>query len=263
MFGNVVLCGNTKNDNKYALKTVSRKKIGAYGLCESLIAERQILMTIDHSFIMKLIKTFKDDQRVYFLTEYVHGLDLFDALRKLNICSDAQSRFYCGIFILILEHLQERHIIHRDLKPENVMIDDVGYPKLIDFGTAKIVTSRTFTIVGTPHYMAPEVILGKGYGASADLWSLGIMLYEFRCGGVPFGEEMNDSYKVYEAILSWDIEYPMTINKKSPIVNLIDTLLSRNPGARSDPVSLKSHRFFNKFVWEDLVHKKLILYTKT
>lgn len=206
---------------------------------------------------MKLIKTFKDEKRIYFLTEYVHGLDLFDVLRKLGVCSDDNSRFYAAVFILILEHLQDRFIVHRDIKPENVMIDEVGYPKLIDFGTAKIVTARTFTIVGTPHYMAPEVILGKGYGSSADLWSLGIMLYEFRCGGVPFGEDLNDSYKVYQAILSWNVEYPKTINRKAPICNLIDTLLNRNAGARSDPITLKSHRFFNKFAWEDLIHKKM------
>ena len=85
-------------------------------------------------------------------------------------------------------------MIHRDLKPENMMVMPNGYPKLIDFGTAKIVTDRTYTIIGTPHYMAPEVILGKSYDFSVDLWSLGIMLYEFICGGVPFGESLNDAY---------------------------------------------------------------------
>ena len=78
-----------------------------------------------------------------------------------------------------LENLTEHNIIHRDLKPENVMVDTDGYARLIDFGTAKVVEGRTYTIVGTPHYMASEVILGKGYSIAADLWSLGIMLYEF------------------------------------------------------------------------------------
>ena len=69
------------------------------------------------------------------------------------------------------------------------MIDDFGYPRLIDFGTAKVIEGRTYTIIGTPHYMAPEIINGKGYTKNADYWSLGVMIYEFICGKVPFGED--------------------------------------------------------------------------
>jgi cGMP-dependent protein kinase len=124
--------------------------------------------------------------------------------------------------------LSERNIVHRDLKPENVMIDEMGYPKLIDFGTAKVVEGRTFTIVGTPHYMAPEVISGKGYRLSADIWSIGIMLYEFMCGGVPFGEELEDSFKVYECVLTSKIIYPTSVRKIPQLTSLIDILLNRN-----------------------------------
>ena len=98
----------------------------------------------------------------------------------------------------ILEYLHERRIIFRDLKPENVMIDHEGYPKLIDFGTSKILDApRTVTIVGTPHYMAPEMITGKGYSYNVDYWSLGVMLYEFLCGILPYGDSIRDPYKVY------------------------------------------------------------------
>ena len=79
------------------------------------------------------------------------------------------AKFYIGCLLIIVEYLHERNIIHRDIKPENIMIDDEGYPKLIEFGTAKIVTGRTYTTVGTPHYMAPEVIMRSGYNTSADL----------------------------------------------------------------------------------------------
>jgi cGMP-dependent protein kinase len=123
--------------------------------------------------IMKLVKTFKDQCRVYFLGEYVLGLDLFDALRKLGTLSDRDTKFYTACLLLALEHLSERNIIHRDLKPENVILDEDGYTKIIDFGAAKIVSGRTFTILGTPHYMAPEIVLGKGYTFSTDIWSLG------------------------------------------------------------------------------------------
>jgi cGMP-dependent protein kinase len=96
--------------------------------------------------------------------------------------------------INILEKLHTLHIIYRDVKPENFIVMESGYIKLIDMGTAKVLKSRaskTYTVVGTPHYMSPEILKGKGYTFSTDLWSLGVCFYEFMCGEVPFagGEE--------------------------------------------------------------------------
>lgn len=104
--------------------------------------------------------------------------------------------------------MHERDIIYRDLKPENVMLDEEGYIRLIDFGTAKVVSGRTYTMVGTPHYMAPEVITGKGYTMAADFWSLGVMIYEFLCGVVPFGEEVDEPIEIYEKVLKTRLIYP-------------------------------------------------------
>jgi len=168
MFGNVILTAHRAKESLYALKAVSRKKIEEYQLQSMMMLERNILMEIDHNFILKLVRTFKDNKRLYFLFEYVRGLDLFDVIRELGLVNEEDSLFYTSCLLCILEHLHERDIIYRDLKPENVMIDDEGYPKLIDFGTAKIVSGRTYTILGTPHYMAPEVIIGKGYGIAVD-----------------------------------------------------------------------------------------------
>ena len=83
------------------------------------------------------------------------GLDLFDTLRVLGIVNNEDALFYTACLIDIIEHLHERNIIYRDLKPENVMVDHQGYLKLIDFGTAKIINGRTYTVIGTPHYMSP------------------------------------------------------------------------------------------------------------
>lgn len=90
------------------------------------------------------------------------------------------------------------------------MIDDIGYPKLIDFGTAKRLMenkghNRTFTMIGTPHYMAPEIHEGKGYSESVDLWALGICIYEFVCGAVPFGADEEDPYEIYKAVATEDL----------------------------------------------------------
>lgn len=117
---------------------------------QSLKLERDILLNLDHPFILNLLTAFRDNHRIYLITEFIRGLDLFDTLRKLDIPSDKDTQFYISSLILALEYLHERNIVHRDLKPENVMIDEEGYPKLIDFGTATIIKGRTYTHVGTP-----------------------------------------------------------------------------------------------------------------
>ena len=257
MFGNVYLCMHKKKKTLYALKSISRKKIASYSLYENLLLEKRILNQLDHVMILKLVKTFKDSERVYFLTEFVMGLDLFDVLRKLGVVSEADSKFYTGCLILILEHLHERNIIYRDLKPENIMIDEEGYPKLIDFGTAKILQGRTYTTLGTPHYMAPEVILGKGYGLAADWWSLGVMLYEFLFCKVPLGDEEDDPYAIYQKILEHRLVFPPLQIARSLAKPLIEQLLSKNPAARTGGSvnKLKASKWFSDLDWNKLLCK--------
>ena len=99
----------------------------------------------------------------------------------MNIVSNEDAQFYIGNLILILEHLAKQRIVHRNLKLENLIVDLEGYIAITDFGAAKIIKERTYTIVGTPHYIAPEIIIGKGYTLSCDLWSMGVILYELIC----------------------------------------------------------------------------------
>ncbi|OMJ71175.1 hypothetical protein SteCoe_30697 [Stentor coeruleus] len=256
MFGNVLLTYNIQTKVYYALKTVQRNKITAFDIYDNLLLERKILLQVDHPLIIKLVKTFKDEFRVYFLMEFVQGIDLFDALRELGLLNNESARFYIACLMLIFEHLHERSIIYRDLKPENIMIDPEGYPKLIDFGTSKILKQRTFTMVGTPHYMAPEIIKGTGYTLAADIWSIGIMLYEFVCGCVPFGENEEETFKIYSNILERNLKYPnyMSSTRCKPI---IEKLLDPNPVMRGTIESLKEHSWLNGVSWDALLGKQL------
>ena len=256
MFGTVFLAHNFSKKISYALKVVHRSIVNQYDVGRNLALERKILMQIDHPFIVKLVKTFKDDSRVYFLMEVVQGMDLFDVIRDISTMTEEYSAFYIACLVLTLEHLHERNIIYRDLKPENIMIDEEGYTKLIDFGTSKLIKDRTYTVAGTAHYMAPEVISGTGYGLEADLWSLGIMLFEFIFNCVPFGEGEEDPYKVYNLVLTNELEILKT-SKKLGCKIIIEKLLEKNPACRMNIETLKKNSWFLGMDWDLLLSKKI------
>jgi cGMP-dependent protein kinase len=160
--------------------------------------------------------------------------------------------------ILILEYLTTQGVIMRDLKPENFMVDMQGYLKLIDLVAAKVVKGRnimsakTFTLIGTPHYMAPEIIIGKGYTFTVSLYSLGINMFEFMCGSVPFGEKSEDPLEIYEEILNLELKYPRSLKDKKAR-KLMEQLLNKNEpeGRLGGPtfMSLKNNPWFEGINW--------------
>ncbi len=144
------------------------------------------------------------------------------------------------------------------------MIDKKGYLHLIDLGTAKIMDkgeSRTYTILGTPHYMAPEIIQGKGYSYAVDLWALGICVFEFMCGFVPFGEEEEDPFEIYRLIISSSFKYPsyFLTAENQDAKEFIDILLNRIPEARINGsyAGLKGHKWFEDFDWNGIFEKSV------
>ena len=201
-YGNVSLVKSQKNKYFYAIKNISCKQILYCQLHLNLELERSILVKIDHPFIVKLVKTMKDKNYIYFLMDYIKGKELFDVIRDIGLLNKFQTQFYSASIMLAVQYLHERKFIYRDIKPENIMVLENGFIKLIDFGTAKAITDKTKTIIGTPHYMAPEIILGEGYTFKVDFWSIGICMYEFMCGGVPFGENHEEPMDVYLAIIN-------------------------------------------------------------
>ena len=252
-YGNVCLVRNKKNKFPYAIKSISRNQINKEQLHLNLELERSILLKIDHPFIVKLVKSLKDEKNIYFLMEYIKGRELFDVIRDIGLLTKSQTQFYGASLMLAIDYLHERKFIFRDIKPENVIVIQNGYIKLIDFGTAKEIIDRTNTIIGTPHYMAPEVILGEGYSFQVDIWSIAICMYEFICGGVPFGESAEEPMDVYLAIINEKLIFP-NFCKDSDFKLLMQQMLTKNPLKRMSKLSqVKTHIWFNGFNWEDLL----------
>ena len=125
-------------------------------------------------------------------------------------------------------YLHARKVVHRDLKPENLLFDCDGYLKLVDFGFAKVVRDRTFTLCGTPEYLAPEIISNKGHGLGADWWTLGILLYEMLVGNPPFAAD--NQMDIYHKIMRGKYKVPSHFPKAAK--EIVSRLLSSNPAAR-------------------------------
>jgi len=228
----VRLVSHIKTGTRYALKRIRKVK----GVVPSEVSqELKLLAENDHPLLLHLVKTFETLSSVYILTELCTGGELYSAIRAIQGVLDVrQAQFYAGLLVLVLEALCDRSVLYRDLKPENVMLDAQGYLKLIDFGIAKKLPTgenRTFTVIGTPHYMAPEVARGSGYGTEVDLWSLGVLVFELVCGYLPFGESEEAPEAVVRAVMREELAFPAAY-KHAPGQELIRGLLNRRPEQR-------------------------------
>ena len=158
----------------------------------------------------------------------------------------------------MFEYLHSKNIIYRDLKPENILIDRQGYLKLTDFGFAKICEGRTYTLCGTPEYLAPEILLNKGHGKPVDWWTFGVLLYEMLAGIDPFNDE--DPMLIYQKILKGKVRFPSSFNSnaKSLVKHLLEHDLSKRYGNLKGGVNdIKNHRFFKNVDWNALLKYKV------
>jgi len=128
-----------------------------------VLSELSILKSLNHPFIIDLkcyITT--NPKYLYFIMEYIQGGELFTLLRNSGTFHEEQAKFYTAQIVTIFEYLHSKEIIYRDLKPENILLQNNGYIKLTDFGFAKVIQGKTYTLCGTPEYISPEIILNKG-----------------------------------------------------------------------------------------------------
>ena len=258
-YGSVSLVMNERTQFPYAIKAISKNLINEEKIHNNIQLEKNVLLKIDHPFIVKLVKCLKDKTNIYFLMEYIKGKVLFEVIRDIGLLNKEQTNFYIASMIIAIHYLHERKIIYRDIKPENIIIKENGYLKLIDFGTAKEIEDRTKTIIGTPHYMAPEIIMGGGYSFQVDYWSISICMYEFMCGEVPFADREEDPMEIYFEIINNHLTFPTQYIKiDKDFKHLMKKMLDKNPSYRlANFYSIKNNIWFKDFKWDELSNLNL------
>ncbi|XP_067889245.1 cAMP-dependent protein kinase catalytic subunit PRKX isoform X2 [Heterodontus francisci] len=205
-FGRVLLVKDKKTREYCALKVMSIPDVIRLKQEQHVHNEKSILTEIHHPFLIKLYWTHHDERFLYMLMEYVPGGELFSYLRNLGRFNNSTGLFYSAEIVCAIEYLHAKDIVYRDLKPENILLDREGHIKLTDFGFAKKLVDRTWTLCGTPEYLAPEVIQSKGHGRAVDWWALGVLMFEMLSGYPPFFDD--NPFGIYQKILAGKLDFP-------------------------------------------------------
>ena len=257
-FGKVSLVYNEELQRYFAMKSLKKDYIKKYQQTKHTKEERYIMEKIDYPFISKLYYAFQTKKSLFMITEFMAGGEMFHHLHECGHFDENRARFYIAELVLAIDHLHKNNILYRDLKPENILLDEIGHIKLTDFGLSKIMNNiekdKTYTVCGTPIYVAPEVLMGKGYNKLVDWWSLGVLLYEFLAGYSPFREMKNKiDINIYKKKLKQD---PLI---SDTAFNLIKKLCQPNVSERlgKNASDIKNHKFFEDIDWVKLEKKQI------
>ncbi|KAI5562083.1 hypothetical protein POPTR_015G035600v4 [Populus trichocarpa] len=291
-FGRVFLAKKRTTGDLFAIKVLKKADMIRKNAVESILAERDILISVRNPFVVRFFYSFTCRENLYLVMEYLNGGDLYSLLRNLGCLDEDVARVYIAEVVLALEYLHSLHVVHRDLKPDNLLIAHDGHIKLTDFGLSKVglinstddlsgpaVSGTSMLVddepqlstsehqrerrkkrsaVGTPDYLAPEILLGTGHGTTADWWSVGVILFELIIGIPPFNAEHPQT--IFDNILNRNIPWPRVPEEMSPEAqDLIDRLLTEVPDQRlgaGGASEVKQHIFFKDINWDTLARQK-------
>jgi serine/threonine protein kinase len=249
-FSHVDLCFHRPSKRYCVMKVMAKSHLIELNQMDHVIAEVKILRKVPHPNIVALYGTFQDKTNVYLVQEFLSGGEVFSHLRTLGNFDLDTTRFYAVEVLLVFQALHKAKVVYRDLKPENLVFSVDGHIKFIDFGFAKVIDDRTYTLCGTPEYLAPEVIKGEGASFASDWWAYGVLLYEFLVGESPFADE-NETV-MYQRICRGEVDYPLGVDPLTK--DLLGGLLRVDPSSRLGCTAIgaeeiKAHAWFRGIDW--------------
>uniref|UniRef100_A0A8I6G3H3 Ribosomal protein S6 kinase n=2 Tax=Rattus norvegicus TaxID=10116 RepID=A0A8I6G3H3_RAT len=242
----------------YAMKVLRKASLKVRDRVRTKM-ERDILVEVNHPFIVKLHYAFQTEGKLYLILDFLRGGDVFTRLSKEVLFTEEDVKFYLAELALALDHLHRLGIVYRDLKPENILLDEIGHIKLTDFGLSKESVDqekKAYSFCGTVEYMAPEVVNRRGHSQSADWWSYGVLMFEMLTGTLPFqGKDRNETMNM---ILKAKLGMPQFLSAEAQ--SLLRMLFKRNPANRlgSEGVEeVKRHAFFSSIDWNKLYKREV------
>ncbi|KAI9919476.1 hypothetical protein PsorP6_017578 [Peronosclerospora sorghi] len=230
-FGRVRFAPHKATNTFWEIKILKKADIIRLQQVKHMLSEKFILLCMNHLFIVNLAGTYQDTKYLYMVLDYVICGEFFTYLRKARRFSNNTAKFYAAQIVSIFEYMHKQDFIYHDLKPKNLLLDSRGYIKITDdFSFDKRVAFKTFTLCGTPEYIAPEVLLNKGHGKGVDWWTLGILLYEMLAGQTPLCDD--DPMGIYQPILAGKLNFPRFFdrNAKGLIKRMLTADLTKRYG---------------------------------
>lgn len=230
-FGNVYLAREKKSMYVVALKVLFKNQLQTSQVEHQLRREIEIQSHLRHPNILRLYGYFYDQTRVYLILEYAARGELYKELQRARHFSEKRTATYVASLAKALIYCHTKHVIHRDIKPENLLVGMKGELKIADFGwSVHAPNSRRRTLCGTLDYLPPEMVEGKEHDTAVDIWSLGVLCFEFLYGLPPF--EAAGHQETYRRILTVDLYYPAIPVVSDGAKDLITKLLQKDPKQR-------------------------------
>ncbi|CAD5229254.1 unnamed protein product [Bursaphelenchus okinawaensis] len=254
-FGRVSLTRHNVTGHYYALKALYIPSIIDRRQVQHVHNEKRILTKLDHPFVVKLYDTAKDTRNLYMIMEFLAGGELFAYLRATKVFSSSMVKFYAAEVILALEYLHGLNIAYRDLKPENLMMTQEGHVKLTDFGFAKEIHNKSYTLCGTAEYLAPELANRSGHNRCVDYWALGVLIFELMAGYTPYPGDDADDVQMRIVEQEGVPEFPkktFSVNAKDIVTRLLAVTMTDRLGYNGT-YEIKQHAWFETVEWDKML----------
>lgn len=231
------------------VKRVSRQKASKQIRLKRLLREREILQSVSNPAILRLLSSHRDLKYVYLVLEYIPGQIFSEVLFKKGRLPEEEAKVLFAMLVLLVDCLHSNDILHRDFTPDSLLMDQESGIRLIDISNGVPVEGNNYSIVGHPHYMAPEKVRHAPYGKAADLWSMGVLLFRLLYGRLPFGDVEEDPYIIYAEIIRGKPQYVPEIQLSSSAFSLLNRLLSPSPQLRGNISTLKADPWLATISW--------------